>query len=96
MKRFCLSCPIDHTLAAKLIEIDKSRGASLAKNHECSLMAIPRVCRRFIIKKAVLYVDRQASERSEENTSGSMHTLEKEIKQIKKELQETKKQLSRV
>lgn len=43
MKRFRKPRPISSEFAEKLVEIDAKRGASLAKNLECSLMAIPLV-----------------------------------------------------
>jgi len=43
MKRFRNPRPVNRELAAKLISIDPIRGADLAKNLECGLMAIPLV-----------------------------------------------------
>lgn len=43
MKRFKLPRPVSKEFAEKLMEVDSSRGAELAKNLECSLMAIPLV-----------------------------------------------------
>ena len=43
MKRFKIPRPISNSLAERLIAVDKYRGASLAKNLERSLMAIPLV-----------------------------------------------------
>lgn len=43
MKRFKTPRPIDNELADKLKNIDPVRGENLAKNLECSLMAIPLV-----------------------------------------------------
>ena len=43
MKSFKLSRPVDMVFAEKLEMIDKNRGKELAKNLECSLMAIPLV-----------------------------------------------------
>ena len=43
MKRFKTPRPISQDIASKLIEIDGTRGPSLAKNLERSLMAIPLV-----------------------------------------------------
>ena len=43
MKRFKLPRPVSSEFAEKLIAIDPERGAHLAKNLECSLMAIPLV-----------------------------------------------------
>ena len=43
MKRFKLPRPVSQEFADKLMEVDSTRGAELAKNLECSLMAIPLV-----------------------------------------------------
>lgn len=43
MKRFKTPRPVSDEFAAKLKEIDSERGANLAENLECSLMAIPLV-----------------------------------------------------
>lgn len=43
MKRFKIPRPVDASFAKKLISIDPLRGKDLAKNLECSLMAIPLV-----------------------------------------------------
>lgn len=43
MKRFKLPRPVSSEFATKLKEVDEIRGQELAKNLECSLMAIPLV-----------------------------------------------------
>ena len=43
MKRFKIPRPVSTEFAEKLVQIDPIRGAELAKNLECSLMAIPLV-----------------------------------------------------
>ena len=43
MKRFKIPRPVSAEFADKLLEVDPVRGAELAKNLECSLMAIPLV-----------------------------------------------------
>ena len=43
MKRFKTPRPVSSEMAEKLIAIDPDRGADLAKNLECGLMAIPLV-----------------------------------------------------
>lgn len=43
MKRFKIQRPISDEYAQRLMEIDSERGRELAKNLECSLMAIPLV-----------------------------------------------------
>lgn len=43
MKRFKTPRPVSEEFAAKLKEVDPERGAHLAENLECSLMAIPLV-----------------------------------------------------
>lgn len=43
MKRFKIQRPISNEYAQRLMEIDSERGRELAKNLECSLMAIPLV-----------------------------------------------------
>lgn len=43
MKRFKIQRPVSDEYAKRLIEIDSERGRKLAKNLECSLMAIPLV-----------------------------------------------------
>lgn len=43
MKRFKIPRPVSHEFAEKLKTIDSVRGENLAKNLECSLMAIPLV-----------------------------------------------------
>lgn len=43
MKRFKIPRPVSAEFAEKLKKIDQKRGADLAKNLECSLMAIPLV-----------------------------------------------------
>lgn len=43
MKRFKIQRPVSNEYAQRLMEIDSERGRELAKNLECSLMAIPLV-----------------------------------------------------
>ena len=43
MKRFRIPRPVTHEFAGKLKAVDPLRGADLAKNLECGLMAIPLV-----------------------------------------------------
>ena len=43
MKRFKIQRPVGDEYAQRLMEIDSERGRELAKNLECSLMAIPLV-----------------------------------------------------
>jgi D-sedoheptulose 7-phosphate isomerase len=43
MKRFKIPRPVSRTFAEKLKQVDLERGTTLAKNLECSLMAIPLV-----------------------------------------------------
>lgn len=43
MKRFKIQRPVCDEYAQRLMEIDSERGTELAKNLECSLMAIPLV-----------------------------------------------------
>ena len=43
MKRFKMPRPVSQEFDDKLMEVDSTRGAELAKNLECSLMAIPLV-----------------------------------------------------
>ncbi len=43
MKRFKLPRPVSNEFTDKLIKVDEERGSELAKNLECSLMAIPLV-----------------------------------------------------
>jgi len=43
MKRFKIQRPVSDEYAQRLMEIDSERGRELAKNLECSLMAIPLV-----------------------------------------------------
>ena len=57
MKRFKTPRPIDSKLAGKLIEIDPVRGKELAKNLECSLMAIPLVAHEALTTAYINDVD---------------------------------------
>lgn len=57
MKRFNMARPISKEFAEKLMEIDSVRGASLAKNLECSLMAIPLVAHEALTTAYINDVD---------------------------------------
>lgn len=57
MKRFKAPRPITETLARKLESIDKRRGVELAKNLECSLMAIPLVAHEALTTAYINDVD---------------------------------------
>lgn len=57
MKRFRLPRPINDSLAEKLISIDKERGASLARNLEQCLMAIPLVAHEALTTAYINDVD---------------------------------------
>ncbi len=57
MKRFNRPRPINDAFAAKLKEIDSVRGAELAKNLECSLMAIPLVAHEALTTAYINDVD---------------------------------------
>lgn len=57
MKRFKAPRPISETLARKLESIDKRRGVELAKNLECSLMAIPLVAHEALTTAYINDVD---------------------------------------
>ncbi len=57
MKRFKIPRPVDHSFAKKLQEIDYGRGSALAKNLECSLMAIPLVAHEALTTAYINDVD---------------------------------------
>lgn len=57
MKKFKISRPISKEFADKLQEIDPERGAVLAKNLECSLMAIPLVAHEALTTAYINDVD---------------------------------------
>ena len=57
MKRFKLQRPVSEAYAKKLIKIDPERGPSLAKNLECSLMAIPLVAHEALTTAYINDVD---------------------------------------
>jgi len=57
MKRFKIPRPISHEFAEKLKYIDADRGASLANNLECSLMAIPLVAHEALTTAYINDVD---------------------------------------
>jgi len=57
MKRFKIPRPVSEEYANKLIEIDPQRGAELAKNLECSLMAIPLVAHEALTTAYINDVD---------------------------------------
>lgn len=57
MKRFKTPRPVSKELAAKLKEIDPVRGGELAKNLECSLMAIPLVAHEALTTAYINDVD---------------------------------------
>lgn len=57
MKRFQKPRPISDDFAAKLISVDKERGTNLAKNLECSLMAIPLVAHEALTTAYINDVD---------------------------------------
>lgn len=57
MKRFKMPRPISEELAIKLREIDMDRGTALAKNLECSLMAIPLVAHEALTTAYINDVD---------------------------------------
>lgn len=57
MKRFKLPRPVSSEYADKLREIDPYRGPSLAKNLECSLMAIPLVAHEALTTAYINDVD---------------------------------------
>lgn len=57
MKRFKTPRPVSWELADKLIAIDPERGAKLAKNLECSLMAIPLVAHEALTTAYINDVD---------------------------------------
>lgn len=57
MKRFKTQRPVSEEFAAKLKEIDPIRGEALAKNLECSLMAIPLVAHEALTTAYINDVD---------------------------------------
>ena len=57
MKRFKIPRPVSKEYAEKLKEIDSERGAKLAKNLECSLMAIPLVAHEALTTAYINDVD---------------------------------------
>ena len=57
MKRFKIQRTVSEEYASKLIEIDPDRGASLAKNLERSLMAIPLVAHEALTTAYITDVD---------------------------------------
>lgn len=57
MKRFRIQRPVSEEYAKKLIEIDPKRGPGLAKNLECSLMAIPLVAHEALTTAYINDVD---------------------------------------
>lgn len=57
MKRFKILHPVNHEFAEKLKEADPVRGVELAKNLECSLMAIPLVAHEALTTAYINDVD---------------------------------------
>ena len=57
MKRFKTPRPVTPDFAQKLIAVDEARGTQLAKNLECSLMAIPLVAHEALTTAYVNDVD---------------------------------------
>lgn len=57
MKRFKIARPINREMAEKLMNVDKNRGKALAKNLECSLMAIPLVAHEALTTAYINDVD---------------------------------------
>lgn len=57
MKSFKMSRPVSEAFALKLQEIDPVRGKNLAKNLECSLMAIPLVAHEALTTAYINDVD---------------------------------------
>jgi len=57
MKRFKIQRPVSKEFAEKLVAIDAERGAELAKNLECSLMAIPLVAHEALTTAYINDVD---------------------------------------
>jgi len=57
MKRFKIPRPVGEVFAAKLKSIDPIRGESLAKNLDCSLMAIPLVAHEALTTAYINDVD---------------------------------------
>lgn len=57
MKRFKIFRPVNKEYAAKLKEVDPIRGTELAKNLECSLMAIPLVAHEALTTAYINDVD---------------------------------------
>ena len=57
MKRFKIPRPVSAEFAEKLMKVDSVRGAELAKNLECSLMAIPLVAHEALTTAYINDVD---------------------------------------
>ena len=57
MKRFRKSRPVTEKFAKDLVRVDAKRGRSLAKNLECSLMAIPLVAHEALTTAYINDVD---------------------------------------
>lgn len=57
MKRFKIPRPVSKEFAEKLIAVDEKRGTELAKNLECSLMAIPLVAHEALTTAYINDVD---------------------------------------
>lgn len=57
MKRFKVPRPVSSAFAEKLIEVDSKRGRSLARNLECTLMAIPLVAHEALTTAYINDVD---------------------------------------
>lgn len=57
MKRFKILRPVSSEYAEKLVAVDAERGAALAKNLECSLMAIPLVAHEALTTAYINDVD---------------------------------------
>lgn len=57
MKRFKMLRPVSSEYAEKLVAVDAERGAALAKNLECSLMAIPLVAHEALTTAYINDVD---------------------------------------
>ena len=57
MKRFKILRPVSSEYAEKLVAVDAERGSALAKNLECSLMAIPLVAHEALTTAYINDVD---------------------------------------
>lgn len=57
MKRFQTPRPVSREFAQKLIDVDQVRGSELARNLECSLMAIPLVAHEALTTAYINDVD---------------------------------------